>query len=242
MKKTISVILAVFMLFGTLSLSSFAAIIGENPDGTTIDIVESGNGVEFNRGRIIENKGSVGTNYGVIEKNFGTVAFQRSDTVIENHGGTIRNVFGGTVKNFGGTVETLFSGKVLLFGGSVGDNYGGTVIEYKKVSVSITGATVSGLTEENGETWVEKGGEIIITPDDGLVFETAPVVSGGAQIKDNGDGSYTVSGVTGEISVSASAVKADEPTDDAKEPTSLELFLKLLVMLLSLVVKFLMCL
>ncbi len=239
MKKAVSVILAILMLMSAFSVVSFATIIGENPDGATIDLVEAGDGVEFNRGRIIKNKGSVGTNYGIIEKNYGVVAFQRANTVIENHGGTIRNVFGGTIKNFGGTVDTLFSGTVLLFGGNVGDNYGGTVIEYEKVSIDITGASVSGLTEENGETWIEKDGEIVITPDEGFVFETAPVVSGDAQVKDNGDGSYIVSGITSEITVTASAVvESSQPSEPTEEPTNVLSFFDLLIMLLTLVFYF----
>lgn len=244
MKKTVSVILAILMLMSTFSVASFAAIIGENPDGATIDLVESGDGVEYNRGRITENRGSVGTNFGTVEKNFGVVAFQRANNVIENHGGTIKNVFSGTIKNFGGTVETLLSGTVLLFGGSVGDNYGGTIIEYKKVTVNITGASISGLTEENGETWIEKGGKIVITPNEGFVFETAPTVSGGAQVKDNGNKSYTVSGITDEITVTASAV-ADNPKpndEPKKEPTATERLLELMFMILTLVAHFLMML
>ena len=53
----------ILMLMGAFSVASFAVIIGENPDGTTIDLVEAGDGVEFNRGRILENRGSIGTNY-----------------------------------------------------------------------------------------------------------------------------------------------------------------------------------
>lgn len=241
MKKAVSVFLVLLMLAGVFSFTSSAAIIGENPDGTTIDLVEQGDGVEFNRGTIIENRGSVGTNYGVIKKNYGIVAFQRADSVIENHGGTIRNLFNGTVKNFDGKVETVFGGKVLLFGGSVDDNYGGTVIEYKKVTLDLTGASTEGLTEENGEQWIEKGGEFVIIPDEGLVFENAPVISGG-DIVDNGDGTYTVKNITGDITLEAKGKEpAAEPQPEAKK-TQFELFAEMLYLLFTLLAHLLMSL
>lgn len=240
MKKAISVFLVLLMLAGVFSFASSAAIIGENPDGTTIDLVKEGDGVEFNRGTIIENRGSVGTNYGVIEKNYGTVAFHRADSVIENHGGTIRNLFNGTVKNFGGSVNTVFGGKVLLFGGSVDDNYGGTVIEYKKVTLDIIGAAATGLTEENGGLWIEKNGEFVIAADEDFIFEVAPTVSGG-DIIDNGDGTYTVKNITGDITLEARAA-AKPTTEPTAEKTQSELFMEMLFLLVKLLAHLLMSL
>ncbi len=217
MKKVITITLALVMMF-CLCLPASAAIIGENPDGATIELVAAGDGVEFNRGTIIRNDGSVGTNYGVVKENYGVIAFQRSNTTVINKG-TVRNLFSGTVDNVGGHVETLFMGTVNNYGGSIGDNYGGTVNEFRKVSVTISNAEVIGLTEAYGDNWIPAGGSFIIKPEDGFKFENGlDLASGNADITDNGDGTYTVSGVDGDITITAEAVEIPAPPVTPTEP------------------------
>lgn len=125
---------------------------------------------------------------------------------------------------------------------SVIENHGGTVIEYKKVTLDfIGGASAEGLTEENGEQWIEKGGEFIIIPGEGLVFENVPLISGG-DIVDNGDGTYTVKNITGDITLEAKAEEpAVEPQPEAKK-TQFELFAEVLYLLFTLLAHLLMSL
>ena len=227
------------------------ACIGENPDGATIELVAAGDGVEFNRGTIIRNEGSIGTNYGVVKENYGVIAFQRGNTTVVNKG-KIRNLFNGTVDNVGGHVEFVFMGTVNNYGGSVGDNYGGTVNEFKKVSVTISNAEVIGLTEAYGDLWIPAGGSFIVKPDEGYNFGNGlDLSSGNADITDNGDGTYTISGISGDITLTAEAVEIPappvtptEPDDDNDEPTlasliaaivfsSIRLVISLIEMMLS---------
>ena len=217
MKKVITITLALVMMF-CLCLPASAAFIGENPGGATIELVAAGDGVEFNRGTIIRNDGSVGTNYGVVKENCGVIAFQRSNTTVINKG-TVRNLFSGTVDNVGGHVETLFMGTVNNYGGTIGDNYGGTVNEFKKVSVTISNAEVIGLTEAYGDLWIPAGGSFTIKPDEGYNFGNGlDLSSGNADITDNGDGTYTVSGVDGDITITAEAVEIPAPPVTPTEP------------------------
>lgn len=242
MKKVITITLALVMMF-CLCLPASAAIIGENPDGATIELVAAGDGVEFNRGTIIRNDGSVGTNYGVVKENCGVIAFQRSSTAVINKG-TIRNLFVGTVDNVGGHIGIVFAGTVNNYGGSIGDNYGGTVNEFKKVSVTISNAEIIGLTEAYGDNWIPAGGSFVIKPDDGFKFENGlDLASGNADITDNGDGTYTVSGVDGDITLTAEAVEIPappvtptEPDDDNNEPTLASLIVAIVFSSIRLVI------
>ena len=217
MKKVITITLALVMMF-CLCLPASAKIIGENPDGATIELVAAGDGVEFNRGTIIRNEGSVGTNYGVVKENCGVIAFQRGNTTVVNKG-TIRNLFNGTVDNVGGHVETVFMGTVNNYGGTIGDNYGGTVNEFKKVSVTISNAEVIGLTEAYGDLWIPEGGSFTVRPDEGYNFGNGlDLSSGNADITDNGDGTYTISGISGDITLTAEAVEIPAPPVTPTEP------------------------
>ena len=235
MKRTISVILTLLLLMSSLSVMGFAA--GNNKHGSTIDIVEENERIDTNFGTIIENKGVVGANYATVEKNTGTVDYQYSGTVGNYAGGTIINCYNSSiVYNYGGTIEYLMGGTVYNFGGTVKNNYSeASVTEYKKVTLDLSNAEVTGLEEENGELWIVKNnGEAVIKPLDGYRFETAPSVSdSSATLTENADGSYILSGVTEDITVTAVAV-------NEKKNSSFDDFLDLLFMFLSLLMSFLM--
>lgn len=219
MKKTISIILAALMLMGAFSLSSLAAEY-DVAAGVTKDLVEAGDEVNFNYGTVLENRGTITINQGSVEKNYGSGDDHYSNTVIRNYStGSVYIIHNGsTVRNFGGYVGVIL---------------GGTVINYKKVTATLAGVTVSGLTEENGETWVEQGGEFVITPNEGFAFEAAPTVSGEAQLKQNDDGSYTVYEIMSDITVEASAVEEKEKTNSAAFFELLIRFFKLLFFFLE---------
>lgn len=236
MKKTVSVVLTLLLLMSSLSVMAFAA--GVNNAGSTIDLVEENERVDANFGTIVENKGVVGANYATVEKNTGAIDYQYVGTVGNYAGGTITNCYdGSTVYNYGGTIEYLMGGTIYNYGGTIKKNYGGVVTEYKKVTLDLSNAEVTGLTEENGEFWIaQNDGEAVIKPLDGYRFETAPSVSGSSStLSENADGSYTLSGVTDDITVTATAV-------GEKETSSLAAFMEVLFMLLTLLVHFLMCL
>ena len=238
MKKTVSVVLTLLLLMCSLSVVAFAA--GINESSSTINIVEENERIDGNFGTIIENKGVVGANYATVEKNTGTINYQYSGTVGNYAGGTITNCYdGSTVCNYGGTVEYLMGGTVYNYGGTIKNNYGGAVTENKKVTLDLSNAEITGLTELNGEFWIaQNDGEAVIKPLDGYRFETAPSVSdSSATLTENADGSYTLSGVTDDITVTAVAVDEKE-----NETSSLAAFMEVLFMLLTLLVHFLMCL
>lgn len=237
MKKTVSVVLALLLLVCSLSVTAFAT--GDNNHGSTIDIVEENERVDANFGTIIENKGVVGANYATVENNTGTVDYQYHGSIGNYAGGTIVNCYdGSTVYNYGGTIEYLMGGTVYNYGGTIKNNYAEmSVTEYKKVTLALTNAEVTGLEEENGELWIAQGsGEAVIKPLDGYRFETAPSISdSSATLTENADGSYTVSGVTENITVTAAAASE-------KKSSSFDNFLELLFMFLSLLMDFLMSL
>lgn len=235
MKKTVSIVLTLLLLMCSLSVAAFAA--GINNNGSTIDIVEENERIDGNFGTIIENKGVVGANYATVEKNMGTIDYQYSGSVGNYAGGTIINCYNDTIHNYGGTIEYLMGGTVYNYGGTIKNNYGGTVAEYKKVTLDLSNAEATGLTEENGEFWIaQNSGEAVIKPLDGYRFKDAPTVSdASATLTENANGSYTLSGVTKDVTVTAAAASEEEKS-------SLSVFMELLFMLLTLLVHFLMCL
>ena len=253
MKKTISVILSLLILPGLLSVTSFAA--GINNAGSTIDVIEENERLDANFGTVKENKGIIGANYNAVEKNEGTIDYQYSGTV-KNYGGTVKNFYKDTVYNYGGIIEYVLSsdGTVFNYGGTVKNayngkvyNYGGTIenfdsnaaiIEFKKVTLNLSNANATGLTENNGEFWIaESNGKVVIEPIEGFRFESAPTVSSSsAVIFENEDGSYTISGITEDVTVTASAVSTQE---DEKEKSPLLVFIEVLFMLFTLLARFL---
>ena len=237
MKKTISVVLSLLFIMCSLSVAAFAA--GVNDSGSTIDIVEKGERIDANFGTIVENKGVVGANYATVEKNTGTIDYQYAGTVGNCAGGTIINCYNESIiYNYGGTIEYLMGGTVYNYGGTIKNNYSGTVAEYKNVSLDLSNAEATGLEEKNGDFWVaQNGGTAVIKPSDGYYFEVAPTVDPlSATLVKNADGSYTVSNVTEDITITAKAVGSAENND------SLAAFIEVLFMFLTLLAHFLMSL
>lgn len=256
MKKIISLVLSLLMISGLLSVSAFAS--GINNAGSTIDIIEEADRLDANFGTVKENKGTIGSNYATVEKNEGLIEYQYDGTVY-NYGGTIRNCYKNTVYNYGGIIEYFMGsdGTIYNYGGTVKNAYGGTihnlggtiensdsntsVTEYKKVTLNLSNAEATGLTEVDGAFWIaETDGKAVIKPLEGFHFEAEPEVSPAAAVlAENEDGSYSLSGVTENITVTAVAVSAKE-AEKAKSPFLV--FIELLFMLLTLLVHFLMSL
>lgn len=256
MKKVISVILSLIILTCSLSVAASAAGVNNN-NGSTLDLIKEGERLDANFGTVVENKGVIGANYATVEKNTGTIEYQYAGLVnnyaggtitnsysastVYNYGGTVEYFMDGTIYNYGGTINNCYAGTVHNFGGTILKNYVEDVTEYKKVTLDLSNAEADGLTENDGEFWlVQNDGTAVIKPLDGYRFEDAPTVSpDSATLLENEDGSFTVSNVTEDITITAKAVSSAEGNEGQSH---LAAFIEILIMFLTLLSYFLMTL
>lgn len=258
MKKVISVILSLIILTCSLSVAASAAsVLGINSYGSTLDLIKEDERLDSNFGTVVENKGIIGSNYATVEKNTGTIEYQYSGLVnnyaggtitnsysastVYNYGGTVEHFIDGTIYNYGGTINNCYAGTVYNFGGTILKNYVENVTEYKKVTLDLSNAEADGFTENDGELWlVQNDGTAVIKPLEGYRFEDAPTVSpDSATLLENEDGSFTVSNVTEDITITAKAVSSAEGDEGQSH---LVAFTEILIMFLTLLSYFLMTL
>ena len=142
---------------------------------------ESTGSLDTNIGTVAENKGTIYSNNGTVTKNSGT---------IECNYGTIAENTGTVEYNIGGTVT------------------GGTVNNELSYFIDISGASLIDIScqsscyyDMNG-VWVAKNAAVTLAPMKGNEFDGVPTVSGGT-LTDNGDGTYTLSNITEDLSVTA---------------------------------------
>ncbi len=174
--------------YGTITANNGQVI--ENKEGGKI-ITNDGDGlVSYNYGGIDVNNGEVIHNYetGTIANNEGTV-FVNFGTITSNSG-TVTHNCGGTVT--GGTVEHSYCYAIDL-SGIENDN-------------KIYFQSVGEATYRSGnKVYVKENAEIIMGGSDGYKFsdDSKPSITGNGTITDNGDGTYTLANITGDISLSA---------------------------------------
>ena len=155
-KRFVSTLLAL-LLVCSLPVSAFADTVADNPAGTTVPEVSTGDTMGTNSGTVITNGGTVTTNNGTVEDNSGTVEANNNyidfnngtlktnnGTVIHNYGTVTHN--NGTVEiNCGGTVETNYGTVVTNDGGTVETNYGTVGTNNGTVEINNTTGTVSNM-------------------------------------------------------------------------------------------------
>jgi len=164
--------------------------------------------VTVNNDIVSENYGIVKTNQNFISTNHGTVTVNSASGTISTNRGTVADNAGTIDHNFG-IVENNTGTVLKNFGGTV---TGGTVTyDYVyKIDSSAAPNVLFFSTDDRPEAienfsetvWLMKDASLKLQPSEGFTFTAAPVVSGGT-LTDNGDGSYTLSDITSDITLTA---------------------------------------
>lgn len=159
----------------------------------------------------IENNQSTGiieSTSSTITNNYGTVVAQHSDGSIENNfgtvttnGGTIKNNFG-TITNNTGTVVNHFGSTTVS--GTVTNHYPFQIASSaaSNLSFSSAGSDPAAVRNIGENIWIKAGADVRIAAKDGYKLTSPPAVTGGT-LTLNAGGSYTLSGVTGNITLTA---------------------------------------
>ena len=173
-KRFVSTLLAL-LLVCSLPVSAFAA--DDNPPGTTVSEVSTGDTMGTNSGTVTTNNGTVNFNNGTVTNNYGTVN-ENHNTVETNNGYISANE--GEVKTNNGTVGTNATA-VIINNGTVTDNDNvvrinnttGTVINVGGVVLTNYGTVKQGDTTWYGVLVDNDGTEIgkqYCKPDEVLDF------------------------------------------------------------------------
>ena len=202
-KRFIAMTIAADMVFGSMlgafamPLQAFAAKIPDNPEGSTVEVINEGDEmtnnwgtVNTNYGTIDNNIGMVNDNNGVINDNFGTVLENCSDNIDTteitegigtNH--TAGNVGTSNGNGTGGDVGTNFG--TVNNALHVGTNYSGGTVNGSgdcRVDINVgTASNVGSVTDNYGKVEnvkrVENDCTSEVTPEDLRVIDnaTAPV-------------------------------------------------------------------
>ncbi len=157
--------------------------------------------LSLNTGFLHNSRAGVETNKGTIDYNYGVLKANDETGEVGTNYGEIRFNAGTVNRNYG---------KVNNFGGTVKDSRNGAeVTDFYKV---IPGSRVKKITYEEGftgfqnERWLEKDkgtGIIRVQLTDDALDEAFAVKADGCDIQKNEDGSYTLSKVTGNVTISA---------------------------------------
>ena len=138
-KRFVSTLLAL-LLVCSLPVSAFADTVADNPAGTTVTEISTGDTMDTNSGTVTTNNGTgtVGTNSGIVTTNNGTVTTNfgtvttnngtvedNANTVEANNNYILGNL--GTLKTNNGTVE-YNPGTVETNNGTVNNNDGSVII------------------------------------------------------------------------------------------------------------------
>ncbi len=218
--KIMSILLAIVMLLGMLSMSVLAADdfvldqgdIMQRNDGTVTEnngmvetnnydaTVETNNGtVTYNYGMVETNYGTVSTNYGMMESNHGTVPENNGTVKNNNYDATVETNNGTVTENNGTVTKNFYT--VKTNNGTVGTNYYNATVETNNGTVvtNVIGGTVTdnyGTVETNSGRVVNNyggtvGGTSAINNYYKLTYEADNVTVSGLTVK-NGN-SYILS-------------------------------------------------
>ena len=166
-KRFVSTLLAL-LLVCSLPVSAFAA--DDNPAGTTVPEISTGDTMDANSGTVTTNNGTVTTNNGTVTTNNGEVT---------NNNGTVTDNYGtGTVTTNNGAVDTNF-GTVTTNNGTVEDN--ANTVEANNNYIFCNNGTLKtnngtvehnpGTVETNNGTVNDNAGGVIINNTTGIVNE-----------------------------------------------------------------------
>ena len=203
--------------FGTVSNNKGEVLIN-HPEAT---IKTNKNSVDNSQGTITTNDGYVDLNQGVLNANNNSV-FENKGTITTNNAeiitnrgavttneGTIRDSFG-TISVNNGTIENNLCGVITTNNGKVINDYKYRIDTSETVNVDF----YSGDEEDSSlvcnlgsEVYIKAGAAVIIKTNQGYKFTKngAPKIIGSSgELTDNGDGTYTLTGVTNDIKITAS--------------------------------------
>ena len=178
-KRFVSTLLAL-LLVCSLPVSAFADTVADNPAGTTVTEISTGDTMDTNSGTVTTNNGTVTTNNGTVDTNFGTVT--TNNGIVTTNNGTV------TTNNGTGTVGTN-SGIVTTNNGTVTTNFG-------------TVTTNNGTVEDNANT-VEANNNYILgnlgtlKTNNGTVEYNPGTVETNNGTVNNNDGSVIINNTTG---------------------------------------------
>ena len=172
-KRIGALALAIALTWTAMDYSVLAATMQNNPNGTTINTLSENDSMDTNYGTVVAHNPE-----GRIENNFGTVT---------TNAGTIVNHFGSTT--VGGTVTNHYPYQIDLSAAS-------------GLSFSSAGSDPSAVRDIGGSIWIKAGADVRIAAKDEYKLTSPPAVTGGT-LTLNADGSYTLSGVTGNITLTA---------------------------------------
>lgn len=208
LKKILSLFTATCLIIAMTPSVAFAAEQPDNMTGETVALLEAGDTMSNNHGTITDNQGNIINNYGTVTTNTstGTITTNRG-AVITNHG-TVQDHFGEITTNYGTIVNNLC--------GTVNDNQGTIVNDYKYVidtsscsNMDLTSDTPNDVLNLGNSVYVKAGASVILVPNSGYQFDedNAPAIIGSSgTVTNNNDGTYTISGITSNITLSATTV------------------------------------
>ena len=174
-KRFVSILLAL-LLVCSLPVSAFADTVADNPAGTTVTEIATGDTMGTNSGTVTNNNGTVTNNKGAIYWNNGP------GIVTTNDGNVTVNV--GTVDTNNGTVYTNNSGTVTTNNNTVGNNNGtvttnngtvdnnGRIVETNNGYISVN----EGEVKTNNGTVNINAGNVRINNTTGIVNNDVGVV------------------------------------------------------------------
>ena len=160
-KRFVSILLAL-LLVCSLPVSAFADTVADNPAGTTVTEIATGDTMGTNSGTVTNNNGTVTNNKGAIYWNNGP------GIVTTNDGNVTVNV--GTVDTNNGTVYTNNSGTVTTNNGTVDNN--GRIVETNNGYISVN----EGEVKTNNGTVNINAGNVRINNTTGIVNNDVGVV------------------------------------------------------------------
>ena len=144
-RKTTACLLAAGILAVLPFCTALAATVENNPEGTTISVLDAGDTMDTNSGTITTNNGTIMTNSGTIATNGRNGIVSQNWSIIESNEGTVENTHGSTsmISSNTGIVGQNFGGKINNNGGTVEYNYEGNVTGTGTVEYNC-GGTVTG--------------------------------------------------------------------------------------------------
>lgn len=190
--------------YGVVDVVKYSAYIRDN-DGT---VKENQGTLDYNNGKIEKNSGIVTENNNYIGENTEKVKKNSKDAEIHsNKGNVVENL--GTVYNYPGGVVQKNSGTVYNFGGKVNEDTTGKVIEsYSitlKAGIDETTLDNEAITDLDGKKWLETGKSATITVvwAEGYSADTYHLEADGCKIIMNDNGTYTLSDITENVTITA---------------------------------------
>lgn len=208
LKKILSLFTATCLIIAMIPSVVFAAEQPDNMAGDTVAILEDGDTMSSNLGTITDNKGNVNCNYGTVTTNTPTGIITINRGFVITNQGTIQDNFGEITTNYGTIVNNLC--------GTITDNQGTIVNDYKYIidtsscsNIDFTSNTPNDVLNLENSVYVKAGVSVILVPNSGYQFDedNAPAIIGSSgTVTNNNDGTYTISGITSNITLSATTV------------------------------------